>query len=275
MSEHTGHTTHTPTLRSRGLLAAGLGGLIALRVAWHPSAGICGAMTMAGCLSVAAGVVLGVNLAAIAVRAGWLATRTARAVGSLPRTTPPPALTAAAHRCHVARLSCVDGANSSAFCAGLLRPRVYISAGTAAMLSADELDAILTHEQVHAHRRDPLRYLLHRAAVDVLFFLPLAAWWRARSIERTECRADRSSIAHVGAPTVAGALLAAEGQAPPAAATFDAAIEARIRQLTGEPAPPRRLPRLRLLLSLLGLVGAVSLAMCTGQAAAALLGTLL
>jgi hypothetical protein len=59
----------------------------------------------------------------------------------------------------------------------------------------------------------------------------------------------------------------------PAGARFDGAGPARVTQLLGEQPPPRRPPLVACLLSLLGLVVAVSLAMCVGQGlASAVLG---
>jgi hypothetical protein len=59
-----------------------------------------------------------------------------------------------------------------AFCAGLLRPRVYVSSGAVAVLDEPALDAVLEHERHHAHRRDPLRLASGRVLARALFFLP-------------------------------------------------------------------------------------------------------
>ena len=53
-----------------------------------------------------------------------------------------------------------------AFCAGLLRPRVYVSEGALRALGDDELAAVVAHESHHAARRDPLRILVARAIGD-------------------------------------------------------------------------------------------------------------
>lgn len=50
-----------------------------------------------------------------------------------------------------------------AFCAGLLRPRVYVSEGAIATLAPAALAAAIAHEAHHAARRDPLRILVARA----------------------------------------------------------------------------------------------------------------
>src|SRR5437588_2431038 len=66
----------------------------------------------------------------------------------------------------------IDCAELRAFCAGYLRPRVYISTGALRRLSTEEFRAVLAHERHHAVRRDPLRLLVARTLADALFFLP-------------------------------------------------------------------------------------------------------
>ena len=46
------------------------------------------------------------------------------------------------------------------FCAGLLRPRIYLSDGARRRLEPRALRAVLAHEAHHARRRDPLRLLV-------------------------------------------------------------------------------------------------------------------
>lgn len=57
--------------------------------------------------------------------------------------------------------------------AGFLRPRIVIPALLVEELSAEELRAILLHENTHRERRDPLRALLARIATAVFFFYPV------------------------------------------------------------------------------------------------------
>jgi Zn-dependent protease with chaperone function len=59
-----------------------------------------------------------------------------------------------------------------AFCAGYVRPRVYVSTGALAVLAPRELDAVLAHEQRHRSTRDPLRLACGRILSRGLFFLP-------------------------------------------------------------------------------------------------------
>jgi len=52
-----------------------------------------------------------------------------------------------------------------AFCAGLIRPRVYVSSGAIALLDGAALAAVLAHERHHASRRDPLRLAAGRVSL--------------------------------------------------------------------------------------------------------------
>jgi beta-lactamase regulating signal transducer with metallopeptidase domain len=231
-------------------------------------------MTMAGCLGVAILVVAALGLATWIVRASWLAISAAREIARLPRLQPPDGLVVAAQRTGVDQVVCFDSAAAAAFCAGLLRPRVFVTSAMVASLPDQELDAVLVHEAEHAHRRDPLRRLAGRAAADVLFWLPLVGWWSRRRLEDAELAADRAAIRRVGRTPLARALRAtAPPVAPAAGAGFDGAGPARVTQLLGDPPPRRRPPLAACLLSGLGLVLAVSLAMCVGQGlASAILG---
>jgi Zn-dependent protease with chaperone function len=261
-------------LAGRPALVALLGGLVVARLAWHPGRAICGQMTVAGCLGVAVLVVAGLGLAAWMVRATWLAITAAREVAGLPRRQPPDALVASVGRTGVDGVVCLAGLAAAAFCAGLLRPRVFVTGGMVASLADEELDAVLVHEAEHARRRDPLRRLAARAAADVLFWLPLVGWWTRGRLEDAELAADRVAIDRVGRTPLARALRATAAPAGPAVgARFDGAGPARVTQLLGDQPPARRPPLAACLLSLVGLILAVSLAMCVGQGlASAVLG---
>jgi Zn-dependent protease with chaperone function len=253
-------------LRRPALLAL-VGGLVVARLAWDPGMAICGQTTMAGCMGVAVLVVAALGLVTWTARAAWLAVGAAREVAALSQVPTPDALVAAGRRSGVNDLVCLDSSAPSAFCAGLLRPRVYVSSGMAASLADDALDAVLAHEAEHARRRDPLRRLAGRAAAEVLFWLPLVSWWSRGRLEDAELAADRAAIRQVGRPSLARALRATAAPATAAAAgvRFDGAGPARVTQLLGDHAPARRPPLAACLLSALGLIVAVSLAMCVGQ----------
>lgn len=59
-----------------------------------------------------------------------------------------------------------------AFCAGLLRPRVYVSTGALELLDDPAVAAVLAHERHHARRHDPLRLACGRVLAGGLFFVP-------------------------------------------------------------------------------------------------------
>ena len=100
-----------------------------------------------------------------------------------------------------------------AFCAGLLRPRVYISEA-ALELPAGELTAVLAHEAHHRRLRDPLRVALARAIGEGLFFLPAARRLPERYDAVAELAADRAAVRAAGAPSLASALLAFQRTGP-------------------------------------------------------------
>lgn len=259
-------------LRAHPRLAAALAAVVALRASWRPPDSVAADMTLVECLTVAVMVVSTVVVVTFAVRAGWLAARCRQAVRRLTRTDTGPALRAAIRRTAVGGVVRIAGNERTAFCAGLLQPRVYVTDGVVAGLAPDELDAVLVHERAHARRRDPLRGLLRRAAADVLFFVPITSWWAARHRERAELAADSVAIRQVGVPALAGALLSATGgHVPVTSAAFDGATDVRIAQLSGKQLATRRPSWLSVVLSFGGVVAVVSLFMCTGQAAVAAL----
>ena len=81
-----------------------------------------------------------------------------------------------------------------AFCAGLLRPRVYISTGAVAMLDEAALSSVLAHEQHHARRRDPLRLAGGRVITRALFFLPSLRQLILHQQRLAELSADESAM---------------------------------------------------------------------------------
>lgn len=121
-----------------------------------------------------------------------------------------------------------------AFCAGYLRPRIYISAGAVAMLSPEELDAVLVHEQHHRSARDPLRLACARVLNEALFFVPALSPLSDHYTELAEMRADDTAIrAAAGdrAP-LASALLRFDAEAPGGSAGISAD---RVDSLLGIP----------------------------------------
>jgi Zn-dependent protease with chaperone function len=258
--------------RRHPVAVAVAGGLIVAQAAYSASMVGCPQMTVTQCLTAATTVVLGASVLAMTARAAWLGTAAARAVAALPRARPPDVLAGAARRAGIRRIRCLAGSGCTAFCAGLLRPRVYATAAVAGLAPA-ELDAVLAHEAAHARRRDPLRRLLARAAADTMFWLPLVRWWSGRQAEGAELRADQAALGYAGRRAVASALLAAgEAGAPAAAAGYGGVTAARVAQLLGDDLPARRPAPALVILSVAGMIAAVWLTMCLGQTALAWAG---
>jgi beta-lactamase regulating signal transducer with metallopeptidase domain len=151
----------------------------------------------------------------------------------------------------------VDSPVPLAFCAGWLRPRVYVSAGVLERLSDRELRAVLAHEQQHGAVRDPLRLAVSRVLCQALFFLPVLGSLHATYADAAELTAD------------AAALEALDGAAAPLASAMLAvgATEAgdvtgisaeRVDALLGRPVA-RRLPRLLLIAALVTIAMLVAL----------------
>lgn len=186
------------------------------------------------------GVVLVVGLAVAAlVRAVYRTGGALAAVSSLP-SLPAAALGHAGAGLHLPRVTCVDADPPIALCAGLLRPRIFVSRGLVDALSIEELRAVLLHEASHARRRDPLRRAARRALADLLFFVPVVRWWADRRAVLDEVAADRSALAVCGPRALARALLASHAWNSDLVAAFGGAAAARVAHLLGEPI---RLPR--------------------------------
>lgn len=103
----------------------------------------------------------------------------------------------------------VNRPTPEAFCIGLLRPRIYVSAPAVAALSRSELAAVIAHERHHARRRDPLRLLVARSIGDGLFWLPVLRHLADRYAVLAELAADDAARrASGGSRHLASALLA-------------------------------------------------------------------
>jgi hypothetical protein len=104
----------------------------------------------------------------------------------------------------------IDAAAPMAFCAGWLRPRVYVSTGALERLSDGELEAVLAHEQHHGALRDPLRLAVSRVLCQALFFLPVLRSLHDRYSDVAELTADAAALeaTHGAAAPLASAMLA-------------------------------------------------------------------
>jgi len=157
-----------------------------------------------------------------------------------------------------------------AFCAGVIRPTVFVSAGAMVALSESELLAVLHHEADHARRHEPARRAARNAAAEVLTFLPIVRWWSERQAARSELSADAIAERLAGRSALAGALLVMTAPVIPLAA-FVGHAELRARRLLGmridEPKPPRTVWAATFVYSWL----ALSLAGCVFEVLVALL----
>ena len=138
-----------------------------------------------------------------------------------------------------------------AFCAGYLRPRVYISKGALELLTIPQLEAVLAHEHHHQLVRDPLRFAVGRILARALFFVPVLRPLVARDADLAEMNADgaavRASAGRQG--PLASALLVFDATAPPGVSGISSA---RVDSLLGEPLQ-WRLPLWLMAASLTGL----------------------
>jgi hypothetical protein len=151
----------------------------------------------------------------------------------------------------------IDDPSPQAFCAGYLRPRVYVSRGALELLSEPELEAVLLHEDQHRVTRDPLRFACARLLAQALFFLPALRRLGDRYADLAEERADQAAVrGSAGEPApLAAALLAFDAAAPAGVAGIS---PARVDSLLGQ-APRRRFPSPVVALTLATLCSAVVL----------------
>jgi Zn-dependent protease with chaperone function len=150
-----------------------------------------------------------------------------------------------------------------AFCAGYLRPRVFISQAALELLNDAELDAVLAHEYHHRRVRDPLRFVCGRIFSQGLFFLPVLRALFRRYADLAELDADEVAVrAGVGGQAaLASALLRFE-------ASGGGIEPARVDALLGRPIGWRR-PWWLVSVSVGSLATLISLTWVAGQAASA------
>ncbi len=160
----------------------------------------------------------------------------------------------------------IADAQPRAFCAGLVRPRVYLSTGAVAMLDDAALRAVLAHERHHAHRHDPLRLAAGRVLARALFFLPGIGDLVERQQALAELSADESAVN--AAPANRSALARAMLSFSDAPASVDGAgiDPARVDYLLGE-SPSWRFPALVCLAAALVIFLLVAVAVLAGRLA--------
>jgi bla regulator protein blaR1 len=92
----------------------------------------------------------------------------------------------------------IDAVVPLAFCAGWLRPQVYLSTAAVERLTDSELQAVLAHEQHHRALRDPLRLAVSRVLCQALFFLPVLRPLHDRCGDEAELTADAAALEATG-----------------------------------------------------------------------------
>ena len=202
---------------------------------------------------------LGVAVMTIALRASWRQRRAyvsfMRQMGILGPLEGHPSVTV------------IEDPRPQAFCAGYLRPAVYVSQRTLELLSDTELQAVLAHEHHHRHVRDPLRFAFARVLSQALFFLPVLRALRDRDGELAELTADDAAVRASSGDKgpLASALLLFEASGPPQVAGIS---PERVDCLLGQPVQ-WRLPSWLIATSLLGLSSVIVLLWRTSEIAAA------
>lgn len=145
-------------------------------------------------------------------RGGWAGFRQLRrtrgviqAVLRLPHLPEMPLITELAHKLKLTgRIDVVTYTAPEAFCYGLVRPRICLTSGLLAVLSPEEIEAVLRHERHHLRQGDPLR---------TVFWTVLSGtfWWLEDRAEHAhllrELAADRAVIVEQGRTSLASALL--------------------------------------------------------------------
>lgn len=123
----------------------------------------------------------------------------------------------------------------AAFTAGFLKPRIFVTTGLVEALGANELRAVLLHEERHRRSRDPLKGLAAAFVADFLFFLPVSRVLKAAHGLATETAADDQAIAGRADPLdLASSLVKVRRLDRAAASWFSDPAGIRIRRLLGE-----------------------------------------
>ena len=121
---------------------------------------------------------------------------------------------------------------------GLLRPRIRIPDGIDAILTPEELQAVVIHEERHARRHDNLIRLAYEVALCGVWFHPLV-WLAGRRLALyRELSCDEWVARHERAEELIGALakLAEPAAAPLLQSSSSSFIGVRVVRLTNPPA---------------------------------------
>lgn len=229
-------------------------------------AGRCAAAAVPALVLLAALLLAGGSVVAWLTTVAGLLLAARRDIRPLSPGLAPPQILAHARHSGLERIRWLATDTPVAFCAGGLRPAVYLSSGLVGALRPDELEAVLLHEGEHRRRYEPLRRAARHAAADVWFYVPMVRWWAERQLERSEVAADAEVLRRIGAAPLAGALCRVDAVVSGrAAAAFGGAAESRVAQLLGDPLPRRRPTAWTWCASVAGLALMVSVLLCVTQ----------
>jgi Zn-dependent protease with chaperone function len=147
------------------------------------------------------------------------------------------------------RVRVVDSLPSPAFTVGFWTPRIYLARELGAVLTPDQVHAVIAHEAAHVRRRDPLRLSTLRFFACTLFYLPALRRLADDAADDAEIRADDEAASRSGdSVTLASALVEIARRWPaggsasvPLPATGVSAggsdlLDRRVRRLLGEDA---------------------------------------
>lgn len=162
--------------------------------------------------------------------------RVVRALPLLPLDDPE--LSSVAESSGAGRIYVLPTSQPSAFCVGLLRPRVVLTEGLLARLDRDERAAVVWHEGMHARAHEPLKCLLARVSTRTFFWLPLLGDLLNRYLLAKELDADRRATANTNRRALVGALSEVAEQQTPAAAVGLAEFSAARIDRIFDPATP-------------------------------------
>lgn len=141
----------------------------------------------------------------------------------------------------------LDSNEADCFSLGIRNPVVVVTSGLPGVLSNDETEAVLAHEDCHVQHHDNLLELLMRLATDALVWLPTTHYYLRSLRAAVEQACDAGAAAAVSPETVASALqkmehvkkarqLKLQGDLAPLRPTFPgyASPAARVAALLGE-----------------------------------------
>ena len=155
----------------------------------------------------------------------------------------------------------LDSPGTAAYCVAGRRPAVIVTTGTMDLLSAQQLEAVLAHEEAHLRARHHRWLSAAALAARSVPFVPLLRQTPARLAGLLEMDADELA-AHQHDPRVLASALVAVGTAGPARGTIRRQREAAASAAGGDAAarvrrllrPPEQLPRHRRTLARAGVV---------------------